>query len=358
MRILRSKPFHPCVRASDGHDAEAMASRRNLTKPEANVTGIAGIHHVTSIGTDPDRTLKFYTGTLGLQLVKKTVNFDEPSVLHFYCGNSTGSPGTLLTFFIHEGAARGRRGTGQVSSVVLAVPPGSLPGWRKRLVDQGVEVVGRAWAFGEEYLCFTDPDGLELALTEDDHGSEPDTAGSLSNTADRAITRIRSVEIQIEGFQHTSRFLVEMLGFKAVGNEGAVFRFWDGPPVQPVAVDLLCTPNHRPGSAGPGVVHHIAWRVPDTGTLSKMAEALANRGFDTTPPLDRYYFRAIYFRMPCGVNFAVATGAPGFAIEDRRPGANAGLSLPPWLEPQRAVIERRFNRRSPRVRPVRAPTSR
>lgn len=316
---------------------------------------IAGIHHVTSVGANPERTLRFYTETLGLHLVKRTVNFDEPSVLHFYCGNFTGSPGTLLTFFIHEGAVRGRRGTGQVSSVVLSVPPGSLPDWRRRLLDRKVEVVGRAWAFGEEYLCFTDPDGLELALIEDVDGSEPSGSADPSDTPGRGIRRIRSVEIQIEGFQHASRFLVETLGFEAAGQEGAVFRFRDGPPGQPVTVDLLCTPNHRPGSAGPGVVHHIAWRVPDTDTLSRTAEVLANCGLDVTPPLDRYYFRAIYFRAPCGLNFAVATDGPGFAVEDRRSGADSALSLARWLEPQRAVIERRFSKRSRRTRRISDP---
>lgn len=314
------------------------------------MTAISGIHHVTSVGTDPDRTLRFYTATLGLQLVKKTVNFDEPSVLQFFCGNCTGSPGTLLTFLIHEGVARGCRGTGQVSSVVLAVPPGSLPHWRKRLVDQRVEVLGRAWAFGEEHLCFTDPDGLELALIEDVDGSEAGTAPYPSEASRHAIRRIRSVEVQIEGFRHTARFLVETLGFKAVGNEGAVFRFRDGPPGWPVAVDLLCTPNHRPGSAGPGVVHHVAWRVPDTNTLNRMAEVLANCGFDITPPLDRYYFRAVHFRAPGGLNCALATDGPGFTVADRRPDADTELSLPPWLEPQRAVIERSFRKRLPRDR--------
>ena len=158
------------------------------------------------------------------------------------------------------------------------------------------------------------------------------------------------MEIQIEGFQHTSRFLVETLGFRAAGNEGAVFRFRDGPSGQPVAVDLLCTPNHRPGHAGPGVVHHIAWRVPDTDTLTRMAEVLVNCGLDITPPLDRCYFRAIYFRAPCGLNFALATDGPGFSVDDTPSDANTALSLPPWLEPQRAAIERRFSRKSPEAR--------
>jgi glyoxalase family protein len=313
------------------------------------VTEIVGIHHITSVGADPDRTFKFYTDTLGLRLVRKTVNFDEPSVLHFYFGDDAGSSGNLLTFFIHEGAPRGRRGTGQVSSVVLAVPPGSLPDWRKRLVQQRVKVVGRAWAFGQEYLCFTDPDGLELALVEDVDDSQRCTAADPSDAQSHAIRRIRSIEIQIEGFRHTSRFLSETLGFQAAGHEGAVFRFRDGPPGQPVAVDLLCTPNHRPGSAGPGVVHHVTWRVPDADALSKMAEIVTGCGFDITPPLDRYYFRAIYFRTPCGLTFAVATDSPGFAIEDKRSDAEVELSLPPWLEPQRAVIERRLGKK-----PVRA----
>ncbi|MEA2727022.1 MAG: glyoxalase family protein [Acetobacteraceae bacterium] len=312
------------------------------------MTHIAGIHHVTCVGADPDRTLKFYTDTLGLQLVRKTVNFDEPSVLHFYFGHFTESPRALLTFFIHNGAARGRRGTGQVSSVVLAVPSGSLPDWRERLVQQRVEVVGRAWAFGQEYLCFSDPDGLELALVEEVDDSRRGIAPNSSEAQSRAIRRIRSVEIQVEGFQRTSRFLVETLGLNAVGNEGAVFRFRNGPTEQSVAVDVLCTPNHRPGNAGPGVVHHIAWRVPDTDALSRMAEALVNCGFDITPPLDRYYFRAIYFRTPCGLTFAVVTDTPGFAVEDKRPGADAELSLPPWLEPQRAAITRRLSRRHTR----------
>lgn len=323
--------------------SQLTRAARQLEETEANVSEITGIHHVTSVGTDPDRTLRFYTDTLGLHLVKRTVNYDEPFILHFYCGNLRGSPGTLLTFFIHQGADRGRRGTGKASSVVLAVSPGSLPEWRKRLVEQKVEVTGRAWAFGEEYLCFNDPDGLELALIEDVDSSEADCARSALDTRSRTIRRIRSVEIQVEGFQHTSCFLVETLGFKAAGHEGAVFRFQDGPPGQPVAIDLLCTPNHRPGSAGPGVVHHIAWRVPDTDSQSKMAKVLTNSGFDVTPPLDRYYFHAVYFRTPCGLSFAIATDGPGFAVDTGCPGVK--LNLPPWLEPQRAASERRVTKR-------------
>jgi hypothetical protein len=212
-------------------------------------------------------------------------------------------------------------------------------------MERRADVIGNAWSFGEECLCFRDPDGLELALIE-----EATETGSndrdREEPADRAIRRIRSVEIQIEGFQHTSKFLTERLGFEEFGQEGAVFRFVDGPPDRPIAVDLLCTPTHRPGHTGPGVAHHIALRVADSKALGRIATMLANCGFDVTPPLNRQYFQAIYFRGPCGVNFAIATDGPGFAIEVPIPGSADILSLPPWLEPKRKMIERRLRNKT------------
>lgn len=315
-------------------------------KAEPVLTTIGGIHHITSIAADPRRTEEFYAGTLGLHLVRKTVNFDEPSVLHFYFGDRRGSPGSMITFFVHEAEPPGLCGPGHVSSIVFAVPPGTLQSWHHRLMERGADVTGNAWSFGEECLCFRDPDGLELALIEEatETGSnDQDREGPT----DRAIRRIRSVEIQIEGFQHTSQFLTEKLGFEEFGQDGAVFRFLDGPPDRPIAVDLLCTPTHRPGHTGPGVAHHIALRVADGEALSRIATMLANCGFDVTPPLNRQYFQAVYFRGPCGVNFAIATDGPGFAIEVSAPGSAETLSLPPWLEPKRKMIEQRLRNKNP-----------
>jgi catechol 2,3-dioxygenase-like lactoylglutathione lyase family enzyme len=213
-------------------------------------------------------------------------------------------------------------------------------------MERGADVIGNAWSFGEECLCFRDPDGLELALIEEatETGSNDQ---DREEPADRAIRRIRSVEIQIEGFQHTSQFLTEKLGFEEFGQDGAVFRFLDGPPDRPIAVDLLCTPTHRPGHTGPGVAHHIALRVADSEALGRIATMLANCGFDVTPPLNRQYFQAVYFRGPCGVNFAIATDGPGFAIEVPIPGSAETLSLPPWLEPKRKMIEQRLRNKNP-----------
>ena len=286
---------------------------------------ISGIHHVTIIASSPQRTLAFYTETLGLDLLCRTVNFDEPTVLHFYCGIG-GVP--LISFFVHEGSPPGRRGTGQVSLIVFAVPQGALPRWRRRLVKAGIVPDGRAWAFDEEYLCFSDPDGLSLALVEE---RLPVQAQSGRRSA---IRRIRSIELQTEGFQHISQFLVDTMGFEAAGREGAVFRFLDGPADQPIAVDLLCTPNHRLGRDGPGIAHHVAWRVADEAALVAFAEELAAKNYDVSTVLDRQFFHAVHCRAPCGLNFALATVGPGFA------GVVRTLSLPPWLEARRAEIER------------------
>jgi glyoxalase family protein len=186
-------------------------------KAEPVLTSIGGIHHVTSIAADPRRTEEFYAGTLGLHFVRKTVNFDEPSVLHFYFGDGRGSPGSMITFFVHEAEPPGRCGPGHVSSIVFAVPPGTLPNWRHHLIERGADVTGNAWSFGEGCLCFRDPDGLELALIEEATDKAPKDQVT-EEPADRAIRRI----------QHTSKFLTERLGFEEFGQEGAVFRFLDG----------------------------------------------------------------------------------------------------------------------------------
>ncbi|WP_079573553.1 VOC family protein [Bradyrhizobium erythrophlei] len=187
-------------------------------------------------------------------------------------------------------------------------------------------------------------------------GSHPATLGNdqdREGPTDQAIRRIRSVEIQIEGFQHTSRFLTERLGFEEFGQDGAVFRFLDGPPDRPIAVDLLCTPTHRPSHTGPGVAHHIALRVADSEALDRIATMLANCGFDVTPPLNRQYFQAVYFRGPCGVNFAIATDGPGFATDVPNQRSGEMVSLPPWLEPKRTMIERRLRHKD--SAPAKAP---
>src|SRR6202048_5535190 len=164
-------------------------AKPSAMKAEPVLTSIGGIHHVTSIAADPRRTEEFYAGTLGLHFVRKTVNFDEPSVLHFYFGDGRGSPGSMITFFVHEAEPPGRCGPGHVSSIVFAVPPGTLTNWRHRLIERGADVMGNAWSFGEECLCFRDAEGLELALTEEATKTGANDQ-STAEPADRALPRI------------------------------------------------------------------------------------------------------------------------------------------------------------------------
>jgi glyoxalase family protein len=292
-----------------------------------------GLHHVTAVASNARKTVDFYCNILGLQLIKQTVNFDEPSILHLYCGPGDGVTASLLAFYIYPDGAAGRCGTGQVSAITFSVPQGSFDHWRQKLTRHGVPLKGQAWAFGEEYLCFTDPDGLELAMIEK---SIP-TAG-----AEYAVTGIRSVEIRLRGFEHASQFLVDTLGMTIGERDGAVVRFYDGPATQPIAVDVLCMPTRRHGAAGPGVPDHVAWRVSTTAQLKRMRARLVEDGVDVSIQLDRLYFSAIYFEAPGGVQFAIATDHPGFTVDEPATALGHTLCLPPWLARQRPAITRQI----------------
>jgi glyoxalase family protein len=308
---------------------------------------VAGLHHVATICSDARRTLDFYVRVLGLRLVKRTVKPTEPRVAHFYCGDASGAPGSLVSLTVHEAAAPGRRGTGQVGAATMTVPPGALAYWRARLAAHGVAARGHAWMFGEEHLCFADPDGLDLALAEE----APRAAATWERAivpAAYAIRRIRAIEIQLDAIDATAAFLVEALGFRASGQDGAVFRFRDGTPHGPragpgdgpVVVDLVCARANPPGAPGAGIVQHVGWRVADDRTLVALRAALVARGIAVTPPLDQRYFRAVAFEAPGGIGCVLATDGPGFTVDEPIAQLGSRLCLPPWLEPERDAITR------------------
>jgi glyoxalase family protein len=300
---------------------------------------ISGIHHVTAIASDPQRNLDFYTEILGLRLVKRTVNFDDPGSYHFYFADELGTPGTILTFFAWPGARRGRLGAGQVTATSFSVPEHSLSFWEKRLLEARLPAEKMGRRFGEEVLTLADPDGLKLELV----------AGSTNNNRSRAwanaqvpfehaIRGFHSITLCEQGYDHTARTL-ETMGFHKVAEEGNRFRFEVGAGGAGTWADVLCASESPHGRVAVGTVHHVAWRVADDESQGSWRTHLIESDLDVTPVMDRCYFHSIYFREPGGVLFELATDPPGFAIDESPNTLGEALKLPPWLERYRSQIE-------------------
>jgi glyoxalase family protein len=299
-----------------------------------------GLHHVTVMASDPRRNLAFYTGLLGLRLVKKTVNFDEPGVYHLYYGDEVGTPGTILTFFPFPDAAPGRHGRGETTRLTFAVPVGSLDAWRERLDESGC-ATRRETPFGENTLAFADPDGTPLALVEtQDAAALPAWTGDGVGP-DMAIRGLQGVTLTLARAEPTVAVLTQALGYREIGRDGAVVRLaTSGGPAHGTLVDIHVAPDAPRPQPGAGTVHHIAFRAGDDAAQADMARTLREAlGIAATPQQDRNYFRSIYFREPGGVLFEIATDAPGFAIDESPAELGTALKLPERYEPHRARIE-------------------
>jgi glyoxalase family protein len=301
---------------------------------------ILGIHHITAIAGDPQRNLDFYTSVLGLRFVKLTVNFDDPGTYHFYFGNESGTPGSILTFFPWPHARRGVVGTGQVTATTFAIPADSAPYWRARLSSHGVAVTDAGARFGETVITIADPDGLPLEFIATPR-ARPELAWT-GWTVDRenAICGFHSATVSEEGYEQTARLLTETMGFALVGSEENRFRYHAAGDEAAAVVDVVCTPGGRAGRLGAGTVHHIAWRTPDDAQQLQWRSELVRLGYNVTPVIDRQYFHSIYYREPGGVLFEIATNPPGFAIDEPREHLGEHLMLPRQHEANRATLER------------------
>jgi glyoxalase family protein len=299
---------------------------------------IPGIHHVTAICSDPQQNVDFYCGVLGLRLVKLTVNFDDPGSYHLYYGDELGRPGTIMTFFAWPGAPRGRIGPPQVTATAFAVPAGALDFWSERLQAHRIGMRTDTTHLGEPVLTFADLDGLGLEIVASSAPAGPGPASGPIPAAS-AIRGFHAVSLSEEGYEDTARLLTEVMGFRAGGSEGNRFRYRAGTGEFASMVDLLCVPDAQNGGMGAGVVHHVAFRAPDDEQQKAWRSEIARLGYNVTPVMDRQYFHSIYFREPGGVLFEIATDPPGFTFDESPDQLGTKLRLPPWLEPQRAVIE-------------------
>ena len=299
---------------------------------------IVGLHHVTAIASDPQRTLDFYIGVLGLRFVKRTVNFDDPSSYHFYFGDDEGSPGTILTFFAWPGATRGSFGIGETSATAFSVSSASLKFWEERLIHSGIpyEVLDRR--FEEQVLSFADPDGMKLEIVAHSDAAEGRASRTSDVPAEHSIRGFFGVTLCQGGFEKTAAVL-NVMGFRKIAEFNNRFRFMAEGGALGNHIDLLVEPDLGYGRLGAGSVHHIAFRVEDDASQLEWRAVIAASSLDVTPVLDRTYFRSIYFREPGGVLFEMATDPPGFTFDEPLESLGQNLKLPPWLEKHRATVQ-------------------
>ncbi len=301
---------------------------------------IGGIHHVTAIAGDAQENLDFYTGVLGLRLVKRSVNQDVTDTYHLFYADADGHPGSDLTFFPWPNLPPGRPGPGLANEVSLAVQPDTLPWWVERITRARLAVAEPEVRFGERTLRFLDPHGLPLALVETGDPREFTAWRGSPVPAAHQIRGIHAVRLHERDVASTGGFLEEAMGFTPLANEGGWHRFGPAGGGSGRTVDVRGTPGERRGEWGVGAVHHVAWRVADESAQQRARADVIAAGARPTGTIDRFWFRSVYFKEPGGVLFELATDGPGFAVDESAETLGEHLVLPPWLESSRAAIER------------------
>ncbi|NUN69535.1 MAG: ring-cleaving dioxygenase [Bacteroidetes bacterium] len=301
---------------------------------------IIGIHHITAMASDAQRNIDFYVSVLGLRLVKRSINQDAPDVYHLYYGDETGTPGTAMTFFPFGRAARGTRGSGEISRVAFAVPPSSQLYWTQRLRSFGIAVDGPNTQFGEPVLTFPDPDGLliELVFTERQTLRAPWKQGPVPS--EHAIKAFYGVTMNLSDAGPTEEVLRDLLGAAIVSREGNRMRYSIGVGDHAAMIDLIADATMPHARQSAGSVHHIAWRVTDDASEEYWRSKVEEHGLAPTEVIDRFYFHSIYFREPGGILYEIATDNPGFTVDEPLESLGSKLVLPPWYEVHRSAIER------------------
>ena len=300
-----------------------------------------GLHHVTAIAGQASQNFGFYTSVLGLRLVKKTVNFDDPGTYHLYYGDERGHPGTILTFFPWEHATLGRGGTAFTHQTAFKVPLNALGYWTHRFIEKGVTHDRLEKRFGDSVLAFSDPDGTRLALVGV-AGAESSPGWSNGEVAaDHAIRALHGVTLLLTEAAPTAAVLTSIFAFAEAGRDGSIIRYRAADTDRGAMVDIHQAQDFPAGALGRGSVHHIAFRAADEATQLAMAKRLmADHHLHPTQQMDRKYFRSVYFREPGGILFEIATDGPGFDVDERRDRLGQTLQLPPDYERHRADIEK------------------
>lgn len=296
-----------------------------------------GIHHITAVAGDPQQNLDFYTDLLGMRLVKKTINFDDPSVYHLYYGDEAGKPGSILTFFPWSHLQNGEPGEGQVVAVAFAVPENTLTYWSDFLENKGIDIMEPFERFGKQVIGFQDPDGLHLELVADPKVNEIKGWPGGPHPQEYAVRGFHGATLAEKNYQLTGQLLEMHLGFTHVDQLDDRYLFETDAEIGSV-IEII-DQSELNGKPGTGTVHHIAFRAEDEEEQMNIRRALLEEGYHLTEQKDRQYFKSVYFHEAGGVLFEVATDGPGFATDESLNDLGTSLQLPPWLEKRRNLIE-------------------
>jgi glyoxalase family protein len=301
---------------------------------------IRSLHHVTATVSDAQDDLDFYTGLLGQRLVKKTVNFDNTHVYHFYYGDEKGSPGTIMTTFPYGlmGVRQGTHGAGQITATSFSAPAGSLPFWYERLAFAGVPFEAETSGFGENVIRFRDPSGLTIRIVESAADRRTPWRRADINDAN-ALRGIHGVTLTVREPAKTLQFMNDFMETSVVGERAGAMRVAVNGDAPGRLVEILRADNAPNAVNGLGTVHHVAFAVDDPDQQLELRRELVKRGIPVTEVMDRQYFKSIYFREPGGVLFEVATIPPGFTADESIADLGTSLKLPPWEEGNRRNIE-------------------
>lgn len=302
---------------------------------------ILGLHHVTATVNDAQADLDFANTTLALRLVKKTVNFDNHSVYHFYYGDERGTPGTIWTTFPYKGKGvqQGVIGSGQVTTTSFAVPSVALPFWRKRLAGAGYQTAESQSGLGEDAITVMDPSGLQLALVGADDFRKPWVPAAGNIDASNGIRGLHSVTMTVRDAAPTIAFMQEWLGYSVSEKKGQCTRMVVNGGGSGRTIDIVESADAPQARNGLGTVHHVAMAIESPDEQMRLRTELTSRGIQVTPLMDRQYFQSIYFREPGGILYEIATMAPGFTVDEEIDKLGLALRLPPAAELKRSAIE-------------------
>lgn len=299
-----------------------------------------GIHHITALAGGAQRNANFYVKSLGMRLVKKSVNQDDPGTYHLFYGNAKGTPGSGLTFFPWPMAREGKPGLGEAVKVSLAVPSGSINFWAEHFGEEGIDFDGPYDRFGQQAIGFRDPDRMQLELVFDEQAEELPGWEDSTVPAKYGIRGFQGTTLRLKETEPTAEVLKNIFGFRETGKNGNARLYTTDAPIGGSVI--IKEGEEKPSANGRGIIHHVAFRAKDDKELNILRKKVIEMDLNPTEIIDRHWFHSVYFRSPGGVLFEIATDGPGYDVDEDADKLGQKLILPPWLESRRDMIEKRL----------------